>query len=294
MEWDNESIVRQIQEGQGNRNELLEKLWTDNIKLVRKIIHEITGLEHGKWSDRQEFEDLEQQAFLGILDSIPRYDSEKGIKFLSFAYHYIRKSILRFYDRSGQAMRLPGYMRSHIRAYLREKERQRTEKEPATDESIRKALGMSGRTFQTVIKAIQKLEMQRLDSYLNENDKESGTILDMIASNESTSETAIISTHDRELRDLMRIVIQTLPETERMVIMARYYQGHSLRYIAQGMNCSTQYVSQLSTSAYKRIRTGKYAKELISFLPERAIHRAQKRIQDDFKDLSEQERGLLI
>lgn len=294
MEWDNESIVRQIQKGQGSRDELLEKLWTDNLGLIRKIIHEMTGLERGKWSDLQDFEDLEQQAFLGIMESIPQYDSEKGIKFFSFAYHYIRKSIMRYYDRAGQTMRIPEYMRAHIRAYMREKERQRTENEPATDESIRKALGMSDITWQSVTRAIQKLELQRLDNYLNESDKESGTILDMIASNESTSETAIISTNERELHALLRLALQALPKTERNVIMARYYQGHSLRYIAKSMNCSHQYVSQLSISAYKRIRTGKYAQELLSFLPERAMHRAERRIQDDFKELSEQERDLLI
>lgn len=41
MEWDNESIVKQIQSGQGNRQELLERLWTDNLGLIRKIIHRL-------------------------------------------------------------------------------------------------------------------------------------------------------------------------------------------------------------------------------------------------------------
>ena len=59
MEWDNESIVRQIQEGQGNRNELLEKLWTDNLGLIRKIIHRLTGLDRENYQDRQDFEDFD-------------------------------------------------------------------------------------------------------------------------------------------------------------------------------------------------------------------------------------------
>jgi len=47
MEWDNESIVKQLQAGQGNREELLERLWTDNLGLIRKIIHRLTGLQYG-------------------------------------------------------------------------------------------------------------------------------------------------------------------------------------------------------------------------------------------------------
>ena len=60
---DNETIVNKLQAGQGNREQLLEMLWTRNLGLIRKLIHGMTGLERGKWSDRQDFEDLEQQAF---------------------------------------------------------------------------------------------------------------------------------------------------------------------------------------------------------------------------------------
>ena len=42
---DNEILVKQIQTGQGKRKELLERLWLDNLPLVQKIIHEMTGLE---------------------------------------------------------------------------------------------------------------------------------------------------------------------------------------------------------------------------------------------------------
>ena len=292
MEWDNESLVKQIQTGQGNRNELLERLWTDNIRLIRKIIHEMTGLERER--DRQDFEDLEQQAFLGIMDCIQRFDSSRGKKFFTFAIHYIRKSIMQYYDSAGQTMRVPAYMRAHIRAYMREKERQKGNGMPATDESIRKALGMSNGTLQSTLRTIRKMEMQSLDSYLNESDKDSGTILDMIAGNENTSETAMISVHDKELKDLLRSILQSLPDTEREILIARHYQRMRTEQIAKAMNCTPQNVSQHAKTAYKRIRTGKHGKELLTFLPERAIERSAQRIENDFKELSEQERGLLI
>lgn len=294
MEWDNESIVKQIQNGQGNRNELLEKLWTDNLSLIRKIIHELTGLDRGNWSDRQDFEDLEQQAFIGIMESVQRYDSTKGIKFFSFAVYYIRLSVYRYYDRSGQLLRIPAYMRKRIRDFMREKERLREKGHTVTDEMVQEQLGMSDNAIREILKTIQKLEMQRLDSYLNENDRESGTILDMIASAENISEAAMESVHDRELHALLRSSLQELPETERQVLNARHFQRLNVRQIACHLNCTPQYVSKLAKTAYKRIRTGKYGTELATFLPERASHRAEKRIQDEFKELSEQERDLLI
>lgn len=294
MEWDNESIVKQIQTGQGNRNELLERLWTDNIGLIRKIIHELTGLDRGKWSDIQDFEDLEQQAFLGIMDCIQHFDSAKGTKFFTFATAYIRKSVYRYYDRASQALRIPAYMRKRIRDFIGERDRLRKKGLPATDEIIQERLGMSDNALRETLLAIQKLELQRLDSYLNESDSNSRTILDMIAGIENTSDTATESVHDRELHELLHFALQELPEPERYVLIARHYQRHNTRQIAREMNCTSQNVSRLVKSAYRKIRTGKYGKELATFLLERASHRAEKRIQDEFKELSEQERDLLI
>lgn len=294
MEWDNESIVKQIQTGQGNRQELLERLWTDNLGLIRKIIHRLTGLQYGYPPDREDFEDLEQQAFLGILESIRYYDSSQGIKFFSFAQHYIRKSVYRYYDKSSQALRIPAYMRKHIRDYMREKDRLREIGKPVTNEILQERLQLSDKTFETTIQAIQKLELQRLDSYLNESDKESGTILDIIAGNENTSETALASSYDTDLKVLLRSALQELPEMERQVLNARHFQRMNVRQIACLLNCTPQYVSHLAKSAYKKIRTGKYGQELLTFLPEHAMYQAEKRIQDEFKELSEKERDLLI
>ncbi len=63
---DNETIVTLIQSGQGNRNELLTELWKNNIGLVRKIIHQLTGLDRKR--DRQDFgsKTLENQGFPGF------------------------------------------------------------------------------------------------------------------------------------------------------------------------------------------------------------------------------------
>ena len=66
MERNNETIVLQLQNGEGNRNEQLDRLWRDNLPLIRKFVHEFTGLDRYAWSDKQDFEDLEQQAFFGI------------------------------------------------------------------------------------------------------------------------------------------------------------------------------------------------------------------------------------
>lgn len=306
---DNEIIVSNIQSGQGNRKELLERLWLNNLPLVQKIIHEMTGLERWKYSDLQDFEDLEQQAFLGILESIGKYEPDKGYKFFTFAIHYIRKSVLRYYDRNGQLMRIPAYMRTHIKRYAQEC-KQRNESHQSIDhDSIREKLGMSKLNYENMRKVIARHETASLDMYLNESDPESGTLQDMIASNENVSQSVIESVTDRELHELMRKVLDILPDNERNVIMLRFYQGHSMSHIANDFQCSRQNISDILKRAYIRIRHSKYANELIDFLPEYSIKsvyekyetiytsdkdRYEKASESLAKGLSENERNLLL
>lgn len=115
---ENEIIVKMLQDGQGDQQQLLEMLWKQNVSLVRKIIQESTGIE--RWN--QDFEDLEQQAFLGILESISRYDFSQGNRFFTYATHYIVKSLRKYYDRYCQSLRIPPAMRAKIKSYMRARE----------------------------------------------------------------------------------------------------------------------------------------------------------------------------
>lgn len=306
---DNEILVKQIQTGQGKRKELLERLWLDNLPLVQKIIHEMTGLERWKYSDIQDFEDLEQQAFLGILESIGKYEPDKGYKFFTFAIHFIRKSVLRYYDRNGQLMRIPAYMRAHIKRYAQECKKRNECQQPIDHESIREKLGMSKLNYESMRKVIARHETASLDTYLNESDPESGTLQDIIASNENVSQSVIESVTDRELHELMQKVLSVLPDNERNVIMLRFYQGHSMNHIANEFQCSRQNISDILKRAYIRIRHSKYANELIDFLPEYSMRNVYEKYETKYtsdkekyekaserlaKELSENERNLLL
>lgn len=286
----NEEIVILLQHGEGDRQQLLETLWMQNIRLIRRIVHKATGLKY----EDPDFEDYEHQAFFGVLDAIHIYDPDRG-KFFTYAAAYIRRSVLRYYDRADQGLRIPEDVRGKIRAYYREKDRQRETGRCISDDAIREALGMSQKDFQVALKAARMLELQRLDSYLNPDDKEAGTVLDMISSQENTDADAIIGAYGRELHETLMKAIGMLPDREREVILARHYQGFNTGHIAKILMCTSQNVSQLARSAYRRMRTGRYAAELATFLPEDMRGKIRRRIeQDKYAGLSDDERRLLL
>lgn len=58
---------------------------TEYTRLVASIANKFRGVH--------EFEDLMQEGYIGLLEAKKRYDPTRGVKFLSYAYHYIRKYV---------------------------------------------------------------------------------------------------------------------------------------------------------------------------------------------------------
>ena len=148
--------------------------------------------------------------------------------------------------------------------------------------------------MRSVVETIRKAEMQSLDYNLNENEKDSVTVLDMIAASENVEEDALSGSYLEGLHSLLQLALGELPNRERTVLQALFFQGLSYKELADCFGCTKQNISKIKGDAYKNIRMGKYGSELLSYLPDRKAKRAKKRIDQDFKELSEDERDLLL
>lgn len=293
-QMDNETIVRQLQNGQGNQQQLLELLWNQNIRLVRKIIHESTGLDH--WD--QDFEDLEQQAFIGIMESVNRFDFSQGNRFFTYATHYIIKSIRKYYDQYCQSLRIPPAMRAKIKRYMKAREELQASGQIPTDSALMERLGMSEKEFRNVSVSVQKVGLISLNSYLEENDKDSGIVMDMVSDPSQDTEKASDSVYFQELHNTLTAALGTLSAKECEIIYARFYRNQTLDQISDIMNCSRQNIECHTKNAFRKLRMGRYGKELASFLPQRQEKRAIRKI-DRIKEhktegLSEREKELLL
>ena len=291
---ENEIIVKMLQDRQGDQQQLLEMLWKQNVSLVRKIIQESTGIE--RWN--QDFEDLEQQAFLGILESISRYDFSQGNRFFTYATHYIVKSLRKYYDRYCQSLRIPPAMRAKIKSYMRAREELQASGQVTTDKALMESLGMSEQEFRNVSDSIQKVGLVSLDSRREENDKDSGTLLDMVSDPSQNTESASDSVYLQELHNTLTAALGTLSIRECEIIYARFYKGQTLEEIGDTLHCSKGNIDCHIQNAFRKLRRGKYGKELASFLPDQQERRAIRNINRESErktaGLSEQEKDLLL
>lgn len=294
-QMDNETIVRQLQNGQGNQQQLLEMLWNQNISLVRKIIHESTGLDH--WKD-QDFEDLEQQAFLGILESVSRFDFDQGNRFFTYATHYIIKNIRKYYDQYCQSIRIPSAMKAKIKRYKKAREELLSAGRNPTDSTLMECLGISEKELRNISEAEQRMKLISLEQRLQESNEESGTFLDIIPDPIQYTEKILDSVYLQELHDTLIESFEVLTSREIQIIYARYYLGQTMEEIGDTMKCTRANINCHEKNALRKLRTGRFGKELASFLPDRQEHRAIRSINQETKrktkGLSEHEKNLLL
>ncbi len=93
----NEQLCALAQNGDKNaRNFLLE----NNIGFIRKTANEIyLKMNLGESELVIDKDDLEQEGCIGLLNAIPRFDGDKGIRFLTYAASFIRNAMVDFIRR---------------------------------------------------------------------------------------------------------------------------------------------------------------------------------------------------
>lgn len=286
----NEMLVEYIQKGINTR-ENLERLWIENIKLIRIIVTKLTGLNDCD----KDFEDMIQEAFIGFMEAVQRYDSSFDVKFFTHAEIYIKKSIYRYYDNNGYSIRIPTYMKTRIREYMKARERIEQEKNrKADDNEIMEFMKISISAYKAIIKAVQRLNVESLDKYIYSEHEKDGARLDIIASDQNVEEAGIENIYHKELHEILFKAIEKVPSIEREIIIAYYFQKYTYKKIAALYGCTRENIRQHIKRSFQIIRMGKYGNELLSFLPEQAINRAKKKIDKDLEELTEKERGFLI
>lgn len=117
---------------------LRNRLVRMNMGLVRKIAHQLAQ------QCAENYEDLEQCGYLGLISAIERFDPSRGHAFSSFAVPYIRGDILHFLRDRAHTVRMPRRWEQLLReSQIRQRQlREELGRQPS-DQEMASALGLS-------------------------------------------------------------------------------------------------------------------------------------------------------
>lgn len=196
----------------------------DYEKMIYSIAH--------KYSFGNDFEDLCQVGRIGLIKALENFNEEYGSNFSSYVYKYIRGEILK-YVRENKVIKISKDLINLNRSINNAKEilTQKMMRVP-TDEEL--ALFLEIPEDKIIEASVATEYVKSLDYELNDEGKEL-TMYDSIRYDEKG--------YNDDILDL-REELHHLPEEERRLIIARYYDGKSQQETSEMLGISQVQVSR--------------------------------------------------
>ncbi|NLG25563.1 MAG: sigma-70 family RNA polymerase sigma factor [Clostridiales bacterium] len=235
-------------------NSLLHEYRANPTPDLRKRLVEahlgIAGMVARKFSGRGvEYDDLYQVASLALLKALDRFDTEKGVSFISYAMPTMVGEVKNFFRDRSHLIRMPrrnGELLRTIEA-ARARLQQKLGRSPTADE-LAEAAGASLEAVLETLEMARSLNPSSLDGAIGSDD-EDGTDLHGLLGFEETGYRQV------EIQDMVHRTLDMLPDLERKVIERRYYRNQTQRQVADALGVSQMTVSRSERRAIERMRT---------------------------------------
>jgi len=196
-----------------------------------------------------EFDDLVSYGILGLIDAIDKYDTERNIKFKTYAKTRIRGAIfdeLRGLDWTPRSVRQKA--RKLEKAYAKLEGKLGRD---AKDEEIAEYLNIDISELHKLFDETKKSLLLSLDEIFYD-DEEGSSRFDFVE--DQKSDNPQLKIEETEARKILADAISKLSDRERMVITLYYYEELTSKEIGKILGVSDSRVSQLHTKAILRLR----------------------------------------
>ncbi len=196
--------------------------------------------------------DLVSYGMFGLIDAIEKFDTDRKIKFETYAITRIRGAIideLRSIDWVPRSVRAKA--RSVERAYAKLEARlMRT----PTDAEVAREMGVSDAELQAVFSQISFVGIVALDEVVSGGQAERGdsaTVGDTLA---DRGPGPVAAYEVEEMKQILAGAINRLGDREKMVLSLYYYESLTLAEIGQVLGVTESRVCQIHTKAVLHLR----------------------------------------
>ena len=190
-------------------------------------------------------EDLVQVASIGLLKAIDRFDSERGVKFSTYATPTIIGELKRHFRDKGWAMRVPrrlqeiGLQLSRIVSEMYQ--------ELGRSPTVPEIAARSGLSDEDVLEGMDAIHAHSIGSLDAPTDEEGQTGAGRLGAEDETYELlegwASVSPH-----------LEKLPDRERTILYLRFFRGLTQSQIADRLGISQMHVSRILSRTLLTLR----------------------------------------
>ncbi|GIX40595.1 MAG: hypothetical protein KatS3mg129_0328 [Leptospiraceae bacterium] len=234
-------------------------------KLVRANLRFVVTIAKKYQSYGLTLMDLINEGNVGLIRAAERFNPERGYHFISYAVWWIRQSIKYAIQQKSQLIRLPLNKIADLRRIDEAEHWFENQNEiEGTIENIAEYVDKKPQEINHLLQVSK--EHLSLDAPLVDSDD--FALVDGVHDDKSESPSSNVEFE--ELRKEILKSLDQLTEREKKIIMLRFgLDGgpvYSLQKIGKMIGLSKERVRQIEKKALRKIRTGKNAKELSSFL----------------------------
>ncbi|CAN5255062.1 N/A [soil metagenome] len=194
------------------------------------------------------FEDLVQVGTIGLIKSVDRFDTDRGVEFSTYATPTIIGEIKRYFRDKGWAIRVPRRLqelRMQIGAATAELS-QSLGRSP-TPRELAEAIGCTVEEIVEGIESSNAYSTLSLDA-TDDSDDSTSSILDAIGVDDAGLEHV-------EIRESIKPLLEKLEPREKKILLLRFFKNMTQSQIADEIGVSQMHVSRLLNRTLEQLRS---------------------------------------
>lgn len=255
----NEQLVARIQAGENEAENMLQ-LWQQNRGFITMMAR--------KYASLAEMEDLEQEGYIGLCESVRHYEPDKGMKFISYAAFWIRQAMRRYTDNCGTLVRLPSGMVDWIREYNRAlREYRQAYHEWPSDGALCWLLGIGKKKLKDIQEAANMGQIRSLYEPVGTEEGEM-SLLDVVPSQDRIEEDACRRLDREKLERTVWVAVDQLPGDQPAVLRMIYLGGMNRREAGERLGISLSKARDIELKALRTFRNTRKGLELRAYYEE--------------------------
>lgn len=264
-----QEILQLLREYKASRKpELRDKIVMQYSNLVESVARRFGGAS-------EPTEDLVQEGYIGLITAVEGYNADKGVKFSTYATHFVIGQIKHYLRDRGKIIKEPAWLQELNQKVSRVMETlsQELGRVPTNGE-IAKLMGMTEESVSDLLTSREVFKVASLDGG-SEQDEESPATYDMDRVKTGKPVEFQLPIEDKVV---LETALQKLKDLEQSVIQEFYFRDRNQTEIARSLGISCNYVSHILRNSTKKLKKILVTEELKETQKETVLMR--RRIED--------------
>jgi RNA polymerase sigma factor (sigma-70 family) len=248
------AALRELKRQKARVDQARDSLILANLRLVTHIAK--------KYSNQGiPFMDLIQEGNIGLMKAVEKFEYERGYRFSTYAYLWIKQAVTRAIADKARLIRIPVHVSEKIKRLNRVSTSlsETLGRRPTSHELARK-MRMSIQQVEEILEIVQ--DAQSLENFGSTEDP--AGVLPFVS--DPNAENPIQRALHREICEKMRRALNVLDKREEEIIRLRFGIGrdvcHTLEAIGKRVNLSRERVRQIEAIALKKIQATPESRDL--------------------------------